>query len=103
MEIIETPIFTGIIQSLLPNGLYQELQKTLVLRPDAGKIIPGSGGVRKLRWSIPGKGKRGGIRVIYYWYTSQKKILMLYAYPKSQQEDLTPKQLKALKNLLEED
>lgn len=103
MEIIETPIFTRIIQALLPNELYQELQKTLVLRPDAGKIITGSGGIRKLRWYMPGKGKRGGIRVIYYWYISQKKILMLYAYSKREQEDLTTKQLKALKNLLEED
>jgi hypothetical protein len=103
MEIIETPIFTRIIQSLIPDELYRELQKTLVLRPDAGNVITGSGGVRKLRWSIPGKGKRGGIRVIYYWYKSQRKILMLYAYSKSQQEDLTTEQLKALRNLLEED
>jgi len=103
MEIIETPIFTKIILALLPNGLYQELQKVLILKPDVGKIITGSGGIRKLRWSIPGKGKRGGIRVIYYWYTSQSKILMLYAYSKRKQEDLTTEQLKILKNLLEED
>jgi hypothetical protein len=103
MEIIETPIFTKIILTLLPNGLYRELQKVLILKPDVGKIITGSGGIRKLRWSIPGKGKRGGIRVIYYWYTSQSKILMLYAYSKSKQEDLTTEQLKILKNLLEED
>lgn len=103
MEIIETPIFTKIILTLLPNGLYQELQKVLILKPDVGKIITGSGGIRKLRWSIPGKGKRGGIRVIYYWYTPQSKILMLYAYSKSKQEDLTTEQLKILKNLLEED
>ncbi len=103
MEIVETPIFTQIIQSLIPDESYQKLQNMLIEFPDSGDIIPGSGGIRKLRWPIPGKGKRGGMRVIYYWYTSEHQILMMYAYLKSKQEDLTPDQLKALKAVIEED
>ena len=67
MVIIETPIFTRRIQELIPDEKYRLLQIHLVNRPDAGKTVPGSGGLRKLRWSAGGHGKRGGIRVIYYW------------------------------------
>jgi mRNA-degrading endonuclease RelE of RelBE toxin-antitoxin system len=73
----------------------------LVRKPDAGKIISGSGGLRKLRWSAGGKGKRGGLRVIYYWYVSLEIILLLFAYPKNEQDDLTPEQLKQLKKVIE--
>jgi len=75
----------------------------LVNRPDVGKIIPGSGGLRKLRWSAKGHGKRGGIRSIYYWFVSQDTILLLYAYPKSKRDDLTPEQLKQLRKLVEKE
>ena len=64
MVIIETPIFTRRIQAILADDEYRLLQAQLVRKPDAGKIIPGSGGLRKLRWSAGGHGKRGGIRVI---------------------------------------
>ena len=70
MVIIETPIFTRRIQDILADDEYRLLQTQLVQKPDAGKIIPGSGGLRKLRWSAGGHGKRGGIRVIYYWFVS---------------------------------
>jgi len=79
------------------------LQAHLVNRPDVGKIIPGSGGLRKLRWSAKGHGKRGGIRSIYYWFVSQDTILLLYAYPKSKRDDLTPEQLKQLRKLVEKE
>ena len=101
MEIIETPIFTKIVQNLFKDESYRELQEKIVENPEVGKIIPDSGGIRKVRWALPGKGKRGGARVLYYWYTSQNQILMLYAYAKNKQEDLTPEQLKALKAVLE--
>jgi len=74
----------------------------LVNRPYVGKIIPGSGGLRKLRWSAGGHGKRGSIRSIYYWFVSQDIITLLYAYPKSEQDDLTPEQLKQLKRSIHE-
>jgi hypothetical protein len=75
----------------------------LVNKPDAGKIIPGSGGLRKLRWSAGGHGKSGGIRVIYYWVISQDTTLLLYAYPKSRQDDLTPEQLQQIRKIVEKE
>jgi len=74
----------------------------LSVRPESGVIIKGSGGIRKLRWAGSGRGKRGGIRVIYYYLTADEQIYMLYAYPKSEKDDLTSDQLKQLKQLVEE-
>ena len=101
MLIIETPIFTRRIQAILSDEEYRLLQIHLVNKPDVGKAIPGSGGLRKLRWSAGGHGKRGGIRVVYYWFMSKDTILLLFAYSKSEQDDLTPKQLKQLKKVVE--
>jgi len=101
MVIIETPIFTRRIHDILADDEYRLLQAQLVQKPDAGKIIPGSGGLRKLRCSASGRGKRGGARVIYYWFVSEEVILMLFAFPKNEQTDLTPDQLKQLKRLVE--
>ena len=64
MEIIETSIFTRRVSELLSNEAYRELQSELVIRPAAGAVIAGSGGLRKLRWAGSGRGKRGGVRVI---------------------------------------
>jgi hypothetical protein len=75
----------------------------LLARPDAGKVIPGSGGLRKLRWAAEGRGKRGGLRVIYYWFTARGSILLLFIYPKNVQDNLTPDQLKQLKKVVEEE
>lgn len=103
MVIIETPIFTKLIQKLTTDDEYRLLQTELANRPDAGKIIPGSGGLRKLRWSAGGHGKRSGIRNIYYWFVPQNIILLLYAYPKNEQDDLTPEQLRQLKKIVEKE
>lgn len=96
MEIIETPIFTRKIKGILSDDEYRRLQWELAVNPEAGALIPGCQGLRKLRWAISGKGKRGGLRVIYYWYTHDEKIYMLLPYKKSEQQDLTRKQLKIL-------
>jgi hypothetical protein len=101
MEIIETSIFTRRVSELLSNEAYRELQSDLVTRPDAGAVIAGSGGLRKLRWAGSGRGKRGGARVIYYWVTAQDRLLMLYIYPKNEQENLTDAQIKALRAIME--
>ena len=101
MVIIETPTFTRQIKELMPDDLYRELQEALWINPTLGALIPRSGGLRKVRWQLPGKGKRGGVRVIYYWYEPQVQLYMLLAYGKSEQDDLTPKQLKLLKTLVE--
>jgi mRNA-degrading endonuclease RelE of RelBE toxin-antitoxin system len=89
MLFVETPIFTRELQELMPDDDYRTLQSALLLRPEAGPIIPGGGGLRKLRWSLAGKGKRGGLRVIYYWNKAEERMYMLLVYPKSRQEDLT--------------
>jgi mRNA-degrading endonuclease RelE of RelBE toxin-antitoxin system len=86
---------------MLSDDEYRILQAQLVQKPDAGKIIPGSGGLRKLRWSAGGHGKRGGIRIIYYRFVSPEVVLMLLAYPKNEQDALTPGQLKQLKKTVE--
>lgn len=103
MDIVETSIFTRQVQALLSDDDYRELQLALILHPDSGAIIPGSGGLRKIRWSMQGRGKRGGVRVIYYWIDAQNKILMLFMYAKNDQEDLTPEQLKVLRKIVEEE
>lgn len=101
MVIIETPIFTKRIQAILSDEEYRLLQIHLVNKPDMGKIIPGSGGLRKLRWSARGHGKSGGARVIYYWFVSHNTILLLFAYSKSEQDDLTQEQLHQLRKIIE--
>ena len=102
MLIIETPLFTKLIQELVPDENYRLLQQTLILRPETGDLIQGGGGLRKIRWKVPGRGKRGGLRVIYYWDVSAERIYMLLAYLKNQQEDLTPAQLRQLRQLIKE-
>jgi len=101
MVIIETPIFTRKIQTILSYEEYRVLQIHLINKPDSGKIIRGSGGLRKLRWSAGGHGKRGGIRVIYYWFVPQGTLLLLFAYSKSERDELTPEQLEELKRVVE--
>jgi mRNA-degrading endonuclease RelE of RelBE toxin-antitoxin system len=103
MQFIETSIFTRQVTSLLADEEYSQLQLALSTRPDMGVIIPHSGGLRKVRWSISDRGKRGGVRVIYYWVVVQDQILMLFIYPKSERDDLTPQQLKILREIVEKE
>ena len=103
MLIVETAIFTRRIQALISDEQYRLLQLQLIAQPDIGKVIPQSGGLRKLRWSLSGQGKRGGIRVIYYWLASRETILMLFVYAKNEQDDLTRQQLKTLRKIIEEE
>ncbi|HRI16050.1 MAG TPA: type II toxin-antitoxin system RelE/ParE family toxin [Verrucomicrobiota bacterium] len=77
------------------------MQAHLATRPDAGDLIRGSGGIRKIRWAGSGRGKRGGLRVIYYWWVAQDRISMLLVYPKNEQDDLNAGQLKQLRKALE--
>ncbi len=102
MLFIETPVFTKLVTDLIPDDEYRKIQLALVLRPVAGKIIPGSGGLRKIRWRSSGSGKRGGLRLIYFWDVQEDRIYMLLIYKKSKQEDLTPRQLRILRDLVKE-
>ena len=101
MLIIETTIFTKLIVRLMDDDNYRELQGVLIGNPEAGDVIPGSGGLRKIRWRVAGRGKRGGVRVIYYRVNTAERIYMLYAYAKNEVADLTRDQLKALRQIVE--
>lgn len=101
MIIIETSIFTRQVVSFLPDDEYRKLQVLLANRPTAGDLIRGSGGLRKIRWALPGQGKRGGVRVIYYWAVAHERLLMLFMYPKTERGDLTPEQIKVLRQIIE--
>jgi mRNA-degrading endonuclease RelE of RelBE toxin-antitoxin system len=98
---IETPVFEEDIQQLMPDETYAEFQQHLADHPDAGDVIQDTGGIRKVRWNLPGTGKRGGVRVIYYWRVAADQILMLLAYKKAKKADLTPSQKRALKTVVE--
>jgi mRNA-degrading endonuclease RelE of RelBE toxin-antitoxin system len=80
----------------------RSLQNFLLATPDAGDVIRGGSGLRKLRWSAKGRGKRGGARVIYYWHVPKERIYLICAYAKSTQADLTREQLKALAQLMKD-
>ena len=100
LHFIESPVFSQQIDDLLTGEEQRELQLNLLEKPDRGDLIKGSGGMRKLRFAGSGRGKRGGIRIVYYlWH--EGKTFMLLAYPKNKQANLTPAQLKVIKTLID--
>jgi hypothetical protein len=98
---VETPIFTKRVLNLLDDESYAALQTHLAKHPEAGDVIRGGGGLRKIRWAAKGHGKRGGVRVICYWWTGKDRISMLFLYPKNEMDDLSAEQLKLLRRALE--
>jgi hypothetical protein len=102
MEFIETQTFTRLVTALLADDEYSDLQNELVANPARGNIIKGGGGIRKLRYAIQGRGKSGGVRVIYYWIKDEHLIYMLLIYPKSEKDDLTDKETAILRALVKE-
>ena len=105
LEFFETTFFTRQITELLEDSEYAALQGALAIDPQVGDLIPGTGGLRKIRWHEQrrGKGKRGGIRVIYYWYGAREVIYMLLAYSKGERDDFSPSQKRMLKQLIAEE
>lgn len=103
MRFVETSVFTGALRRYLDDEMYRALQVALLLRPTQGPLIQGGAGLRKLRWAVPGRGKRGGVRLIYYWEPVNQTFYMLYLYAKNEQEDLTFEQLKVLARLVREE
>ena len=99
---IETRIFTRLVQEYLDDDEYRELQKVLMDNPETGIVIPGSGGVRKLRWRALGRGKRGGYRVIYYARITQGVIWMLTMYPKNVAENIPAHVLRQIRKEAED-
>jgi hypothetical protein len=103
LDIAETVFFTRQVVEQLTDDEYRLLQAELVTSPDLGVLIPGGGGLRKIRWHRRGQGKRGGVRVIYYWAAAHERILMLFMYPKNERSDLTTAQIKVLRRIVEEE
>jgi hypothetical protein len=81
----------------------RSLQLALANRPELGPVIRGSGGLRKVRWALPSRGKRGGVRVIYFWDELSQTFYLLYMHPKNEQEELTARQLRILARLVREE
>jgi mRNA-degrading endonuclease RelE of RelBE toxin-antitoxin system len=102
MEFIEASIFTKHVYEYLSEDEYLGLQSFLLQYPEAGKVIPGSGGVRKVRWATPTKGKSGGLRVIYYFKSQDKEIWLLTIYSKSEIENIPAHSLRQIAKELED-
>ncbi len=102
MKFVETPIFTKRLNEMMSDEDYRKLQTALALRPEQGDLIKGGRGLRKIRWGGKHQGKRGGLRVIYYWDVKNETIFMLLVYPKTAQSELTPEQQKILSRLVME-
>jgi hypothetical protein len=97
LTFVETKLFTKLVHEYLTDDEYSALQQALITEPEAGDIIRGSGGVRKLRWNVAGRGKRGGIRVIYYLQSRQGQVWMLTMYAKNVAENIPAHVLKKIK------
>lgn len=99
MVFIETPIFTADVQELLTDDEYASLQQRLLVQPDAGDVMAGTGGLRKVRWTTRGRGKRGRTRIIYYHVVAQDQIRMILIYRKGIKDDLTPREKSVLRKI----
>jgi len=98
---IELPPFAAVRDKYLSEDDFAALQLFLIERPDAGSVIPRSGGCRKLRWAAEGRGKRGGVRVIYFLRLTPEQIVLVTMYAKNVQENIDPRLLRRLKEMFE--
>ena len=98
---IETKLFTRLVQEYLTDDEYRKLQTVLVEDPTAGEVIPGSGGIRKLRWRAPGRGKSGGYRIIYFVKAAQGVVWMLTLYPKNVHANIPAHVLRKIRDEVE--
>jgi hypothetical protein len=101
MIFVEAKTFTRRWPDYLAEDELREFQNYLLDYPDAGDVIKNSGGIRKIRWKLKGSGKRGGIRIIYYWQTADAHIYLLFIYQKNEFEDLSKDEYTALKRIVE--
>jgi mRNA-degrading endonuclease RelE of RelBE toxin-antitoxin system len=102
MVFIETSVFTKAVDALLSQEEFCALQNELLVDPESGALIRASGGIRKLRFGLSGRGKRGGVRVIYYLRSNAGEIYLILIYPKNEKDDLSANELKVLRAYVEE-
>jgi hypothetical protein len=101
MEIIETAPFARRREDLFNDEQFRRLEEHLVLNPAVGPLIPGGAGLRKIRWLGSGRGKRGGVRVIYYFRAKTDRLFLIFGYRKNECEDLTVAQIRSLAKIIE--
>lgn len=102
ISFVEHPVFTRRIMELLSDEEYREFQSDLAKNPEAGKVIPGLGGLRKIRLALPGRGKRSGARVLYLLFLRAETLFLIYVFTKGELEDLRPGRRRTIKRLAEE-
>jgi hypothetical protein len=99
LEFVYTPLFLTSARGLLDDEALRQIEITLLVKPRAGNVIPGAGGIRKLRAALPGRGKRGGARVVYLFVEVRGTVYMLLVYAKNQQVDLSASEKRALRTM----
>ena len=97
LTFVETKLFTRLVHDYLSDDEYGRLQQALIVSPEAGRLVRGSGGVRKLRWGVEGRGKSGGVRVIYYSRPKEGQIWMLTIYAKNEEQSIPGHVLREIK------
>ena len=95
---VEQPVFTRLLLELVDDDAYRKFQNELAANPEKGPVVQGSGGLRKVRLALPGRGKSGGARVLYLWFPRQHTICFYLIYTKGELEDIPPAQMKAIKH-----
>jgi hypothetical protein len=98
VSFVETKLFTRLVADYLSDEEYRKLQLALIDDPELGSVIPGSGGIRKARWGMAGRGRRGGLRVIYFLRVRQGQIWMLTLYPKNVADRIPTHVLKQIRD-----
>jgi hypothetical protein len=102
MLFVELPPFVAFRERYWTDEELAAVQAFLLATPGAGDLIPGSGGLRKLRWSALQRGKQGGARIIYYWHDAMERIYLIYGYTKNRRDDLTKAQVRVMRKLVQE-
>ena len=101
LTFVETKLFTELVTDYFTDEEHAALQHAIVVNPEAGDVIRGSGGVRKLRWGVAGRGKRGGVRIIYYLRRRQGLVWMLTLYAKNEADSISGPVLKKIREELD--
>jgi hypothetical protein len=99
ITVAETPLFARQAADVWAEGERDEFVNFIARNPELGDVIPDTGGVRKIRWARAGSGKRGGVRVIYYYHDRDRPLYLLMVYAKAQRENLSPDEKRAVRKL----